>query len=92
MQLLSLASANAHDFFYAYLYVGLYHEAEVRDFRFCSFPGLLGSLVGVAPSVHVILLHYSAFYRNARYVFLADVTSWSFVVSSRMRQKLPRTP
>lgn len=92
VQLLSLASANAHDFFYAYLYVGLFHEAEVLDFRFCLLPGLLGSLVSVASSVHVILLHYSAFYRNARYAFLADITSWSFAVSSRRRQKLPRTP
>ncbi|KAG0590177.1 hypothetical protein KC19_1G078600 [Ceratodon purpureus] len=27
-ELLSLANTNAHDFFYAYLYVGLYHEAK----------------------------------------------------------------
>lgn len=92
VQLLSLASANAHDFFYAHLYVGLFHEAEVRDFRFCLLPGLLGSLVSVASSIHVILLHYSEFYWNARYAFLADITSWSFAVSSRRRQKRSRTP
>lgn len=30
MQLLNCGSANEHDFFYAHLYAGLYHEAQVR--------------------------------------------------------------
>lgn len=53
MQLLELANANAHDFFYAYLYVGLYYESQVRGVRFFSFQCCIDFLVRLKPLVIV---------------------------------------